>query len=187
MQRVDDPAYVARSWLYLAHPFFVLMAALGIAMRIRRMASAAAVVGLLGFVLWAFTEAAQQTMTLFAFDAWRAAYAAADELTRSQIRVNTQMYDGLWNAMYFLLLLGFAIGNACFGFALLRGSKLSKLTGAFLLAAFALTLTNIASEFQWTLMPPALSAWAYPAIQPLGRLVIAVWLWRHANEDGELA
>ena len=31
----------------------------------------------------------QQTLTLFAFDRWRVAYAAADEATRAAIRVNT--------------------------------------------------------------------------------------------------
>lgn len=39
---------------------------------------------------------------LFAFDKWRAAYATADEMMRAQIRTNTLMYDGLWDAMYFL-------------------------------------------------------------------------------------
>ena len=42
--------------------------------------------------MWAFTEAGQQTLTLFAFDKWRVAYATADELTRAQIRTNTMMY-----------------------------------------------------------------------------------------------
>lgn len=36
MARVHDPAYALRSWVYLLHPFLVLMAASGIAMRIRR-------------------------------------------------------------------------------------------------------------------------------------------------------
>jgi len=31
--------------------------------------------------------------------------------TRAQIRTNAMMYDGLWDAMYFLLLIGFSIGN----------------------------------------------------------------------------
>jgi hypothetical protein len=107
MNRVADPAYVLRSWVYLLHPFLVLTAAVGVAMRIRRLHSAAALVGLLGFVLWAFTEAGQQTLTLFAFDRWRAAYVAGDELVRSHIHASTAVYDGLWDAMYFLLLLGF--------------------------------------------------------------------------------
>jgi hypothetical protein len=186
MGRVNEPAYVLRSWVYLVHPFLVLMAALGIAMRIRRIASAAAIIGLLGACLWAFTEAGQQTLTLFAFDKWRAAYATADELTRATIRANTAMYDGLWDAMYMLLLIGFTIWNLSLGLALARGRKLTRVTGYFLLAACVLTLTIISEELKGPTLPEALSFWAYPAIQPLGRLLIGLWLWRAANENEPL-
>jgi hypothetical protein len=186
MARVHDPAYVLRSWVYLLHPFLVLMAALGIAMRIRRVASAAAMIGLLGFCLWAFTEAGQQTLTLFAFDKWRAAYATADELTRATIRANTAVYDGLWDAMYFLLLLGFTIWNLSFGLVLARGRGLTRVVGYFLIAACVLTLTIISAELKGPALPEPLSNWAYPAIQPLGRLLIGLWLWRAANESEPL-
>ena len=89
MERVRAPVYVLYAWVYLVHPFLVLTAALAIAMRIRATASAAAVIGLLGFTLWGFTEAGQQTLTLFAFNGWRLAYLTADAATREQIRINT--------------------------------------------------------------------------------------------------
>jgi hypothetical protein len=182
MARVDDPVYELRSWVYLLHPFLALMAAIGVAARIRVQASAAAVIGLLGFVLWAFTEAFQQTLTLFAFDKWRVMYAAADELTREQIRTNASMYDGLWDAMYFLLLIGFAIGNFSLGQALVRWRGLTRIVGCFLLLAFVLTLTNVFSELQWMQLSGPLAEWSYPAIQPLGRVLIGIWLWRVADE-----
>ena len=111
MARVHDPTYVLRSWVYLVHPFITFAAALGVGLRIRALRPAAAIIGLAGFALWACTEAGQQTLTLFAFDKWRATYATADEVTRAIIRTNTALYDGLWDALYFLLLIGFAIGN----------------------------------------------------------------------------
>ena len=186
MRRVEDAAYVLRSWIYLIHPFLVLAAALGIAMRLRRRDSALALVGLLAFVLWAFTEAGQQTLTLFAFDRWRAAWLAGDEAVRAHMQASTAVYDGLWDAMYFLLLLGFALGNAAFGAALARGRGLTRLVGVFLIAAFVLTLTNIAGELRWLTLPESLASWSYPAIQPLGRVLIGVWLWRAALEDAPL-
>jgi hypothetical protein len=187
MARVHLAAYRLRAWAYFVHPFLVLMAALGVAMRIRRWRSAAAVIGLLGFALWAFTEAGQQALTLFAFDKWRLAYATADEATREMIRANTQMYDGLWDAMYFLILVAFAIGNLSFGQALVRGTGLMRLTGAFFLAAVALTLfTNLAPQLQWWTVPEAVDKWSYPAIQPLGRIIIGIWLWRAADESRPL-
>lgn len=126
MARVHDPAYTLRAWIYFIHPFLVLMAGIAIAMRIRTLAAAFAVVGLLGFMLWSFTEAAQQTLTLFAFDRWREAFATADEAARADIRTLTMMYDGLWDGMYFLILVAFAIGNFCLGVVLFHLPGLAK-------------------------------------------------------------
>jgi hypothetical protein len=96
----------------------------------------------------------------------------------------TILYDGLWDAMYFLLLLGFALGNATFGAVLVRDRGLTRVVGAFLLAAFGLTFfTNIASELRWFTLSEPLASLLYPAIQPLGRTLIGVWLWRVAVAD----
>ena len=180
MARVDDPAYQWRAWIYLAHPFLVLTAALGIALALRTRAAVLAIAGFLGFLLWAFTEAGQQTLTLFAFDPWREAYATADAATREAIRLRTDVYDGLWNAMYVLLLIGFAIGNLCFGYAFVKEKALARIVGLFYLAACALTLALFAGELGLPLPEPFLT-WSYPAIQPLGRTLIGVWLWRIAK------
>ena len=51
MKRVDDPAYVLRSWVYLVHPFITFAAALGVALRIRALRSVAAIIGVAGFAL----------------------------------------------------------------------------------------------------------------------------------------
>ncbi len=187
MGRVHDPAYALRSWIYLAHPFITFAAALGIGLRIRALRPAAAIIGLAGFALWACTEAGQQTLTLFAFDKWRVAYATADEAARTIIRSNVAMYDGLWDAMYFLLLIGFAIGNLALGIGLVRaGRGVTRLVGVFLFAACALTLTYITGELQWGTLPEPLASWSYPTIQPLGRTLIGLWLWSAAYEEDQL-
>jgi hypothetical protein len=187
MRRVDDPAYTLRSWIYFVHPFITFAAALGVGLRIRALRPVAAIIGIAGFALWAGNEALQQTMTLFAFDKWRAAYFAADEATRAIIRTNAAMYDGLWDAFYFLLLIGFSIGNFSLGVGLARaGRGVTRIVGLFFLAAVALTLTNIASELQWGTLPEPLGSWIYPAIQPLGRTLIGLWLWTAAHEEAPL-
>jgi hypothetical protein len=184
MARVHDPVYQLRAWIYLLHPFLVVTAALGLALgiatRLRTRAAILAIVGFLGFLLWAITEAGQQTLTLFAFDPWREAYATADAATRESIHLRTEIYDGLWNAMYNLLLIGFAIGNVCFGCALVAVQGLARVVGLFLFAAAALTVALFAGEFGFA-MPEPLATWSYPAIQPLGRALIGVWLWRIAR------
>ena len=187
MRRVDDPAYELRSWVYFVHPFITFAAALGVGLRIRALRPVAAIIGIAGFALWASNEALQQTMTLFAFDKWRAAYFAADEATRALIRTNVAVYDDLWDAFYFLLLIGFSIGNFSLGMGLLRaGRGVTRLVGFFFLAAVALTFTNIASELQWGTLPEPLGSWLYPAIQPIGRTLIGLWLWTAAYEETPL-
>ena len=180
--RVHETAYRLRAWAYLLHPFITLTAALGIAFAIRQRAPMLALFGALGFIWWAFTEASQQTLTLFAFDRWRVAYAAADEGTRAAIRINAMMYDGIWDGMYMLLLIAFAIGNACYGAALLSQRGLARVVGGFMLAACVLTVCLFINELGISLVPAPVLDWSYPAIQPLGRLLIGVWLWRTAQE-----
>jgi len=178
--RVHETAYRWRAWAYLLHPFIALTAALGIAIAIRHRSPVLALFGALGFIWWAFTEASQQTLTLFAFDRWRVAYDAADEATRAAIRINALMYDGIWDGMYMLLLIAFAIGNACFGAALLAKTGLARVVGGFMLAACVLTVCLFINELGISLVPASVLEWSYPAIQPLGRLLIGVWLWRES-------
>ena len=180
MARIDESAYQVRSWVYLLHPFLVFAAALGLALAVWRRAPVLAIGALAGFALWAFTEAGQQTMTLFAFDRWRAAWATADAATRKTIQINAAMYDGLWDGMYMLLLIGFAIGNACLGAALWKNGGLQRAVSGFLWAACALTVALFIGELGLQVVPEVALRWAYPALQPLGRTLTGIWLWHHA-------
>jgi hypothetical protein len=181
MARVHSAAYQVRAWVYLLHPFLVFTAALGVALAIYRRAPVLAIAGLAGFALWAFNEAGQQTLTLFAFDRWRLAWETADEITRAAIRTNVALYDGIWDGMYMVLLIGFTIGNASLGMALLGGRGLARVAGGFMLAACALTIVLFAGELGLRLLPGSVTQWAYPAIQPLGRALLGVWLWRQPS------
>lgn len=183
MARVHDPAYVLRSYVYLLHPFLVMTAALAVAIRVRHVAAAWVVPGLLAYLLWGMTEAAQQTLTLFAFDPWREAWLAGDAAVRANMELRTALYDGLWNAMYVLLILGFFIGNALYSAALVRFSGLSRVLGVFYGLAALLTGFMLLREFGLPSVPPLLEAWMYPAVQPLGRTLIGVWLWRYAAPE----
>lgn len=183
MARVHDPVYTLRAWIYLLHPMLVFAAALGVAMRLRATRSAGAVIGLAGFAAWALTEAGQQALTLMAFDRWRVAYAGADAALRAAIVDRVAIYDAVWDAMYFMLLIGFAIGNAAYALALARGARFDRVLAAFYAGACLLTLALLSAEAGGPGLPDALSGWIYPALQPLGRVLIGAWLWRHAHEE----
>ena len=187
MARVNDPVYRLYAWVYFTHPFLVVTAALAVAMRLRREAASLVVPGLLAFLLWGSTEAAQQALSLFAFNPWRIACLAGDADVRATMEARTATYDGLWNAMYFLLIVGFFIANALYAVAMWRRGGLSRVVGAFYAAAAALTLQIIVVEVGGAqLLPDALDFWLYPLVQPLARTLIGVWLWRHADEGAAL-
>ena len=185
MQRVEDPAYALRSWVYLLHPIITFTAALAVALRLRRRA-ALVLPGLVGFALWAMTELAQQTMTLFMFDRWRRSWLAGDAAVRETMEVRADIYDGLWDASYNLLLIGLLIGCAFYAAAMLRLGGLSRIVGLFYAAACALTFSIMVVELGGPSLPPALDQWLYPAIQPLGRLLIGIWLWKNADESAPI-
>ena len=183
MARVNDPVYRVYAWVYFVHPFLVVAAALAVSMRLRREAASLVIPGLLAFVLWGATEAGQQALTLFAFNPWRLAWLAGDPVVRDTMELRTAMYDGVWNAMYFLLIVGFCIGNSLYAVALWRRPGLSRVVAALYAAAAALTLQIIIVEVGGgQLLPAALDFWVYPLIQPLARTLIGVWLWKHCDE-----
>jgi hypothetical protein len=192
-----SPAYVLRSWVYLFHPFLVFTAALAVAARCRFRAAGAASLGLAGFALWAATEAAQQTLTKVALDrTWRAAWPAADESARAVIRDHVAFYDVTWDAMYLLLLLGFFAGNLLIGAAVARTARAEPgsagkggslgiwVAGAFWAAA-GLTFLLVVSEVGGPVIPG--TDWLYPLIQPAGRTLIGVWLWREASSEARMS
>jgi hypothetical protein len=181
MRRVTETPYVIRAWVYLLHPIAVFTAALAIALRLRRYAGLV-LPGLIGFAVWAVTETGQQTMTLFMFDRWRRAWLAGDGAVRATMEVRAAVYDGLWDASYNLLLIGFLIGCAFYAAAMLRLPGLSRIVGLFYAAAALLTFSIMVVEVGGPSLPPLLDRWLYPATQPLARLLIGVWLWKHADE-----
>ena len=183
MERVNDPIYRLYAWVYLVHPFFVVAAALGVAMRLRRDAASLVLPGLLAFLLWGATEAGQQALTLMAFNPWRLAWLGGDPVMRATMELRTALYDGVWNAMYFLLIIAFFIANLLYAMALWRRHAFSRIVGAFYAGAAVLTLTIIIAEVGGgQLLPGPVAFWLYPLLQPLARTLIGVWLWKHRDE-----
>jgi hypothetical protein len=183
MARVNDPVYRLYAWVYFAHPFLVVAAALGVAMRLRLEAASLVIPGLLAFLLWGATEAGQQALTVMAFNPWRLAWLAGDAAVRTTMEARTALYDGLWNALYFLLIVAFFLANALYAVAMGRRRGLSRVVGALYGAAAALTLQIIVVEVGGPqLLPEAIDFWVYPLIQPLARTLIGVWLWKHRIE-----
>ena len=182
---IENPLYQLRAWAYLLHPFMVMTAALGVATALRRIAAGTVIPGLLCFILWGFTEAAQQTLTLTAFHRWAVAYRTADMVARDTLRAQIAVYDALWDSMFLFLLIGFLIGNVLYGIATHHGHGLTRIISWLYFAAAFLTLTILSGEFHGPTLPEIISAWLYPLLQPAARFLIGVWLWRVGNANRE--
>jgi len=182
MALIDNAAYLTRSWVYLVHPFITVAASLAVAVRQRYRAAGAATVGLLGILLWGGTEAAQQALTKVALDrTWRAAWLTADEVERTLIRSQVATYDAIWDAMYFLIIIAFLIGNVFLALAMRGERGLGRWVSIAYWGGAAVTLPLVLQELGAPGLPEPLDTWLYPAIQPLGRSLIGLWLWRVAR------
>ncbi|HET8623630.1 MAG TPA: hypothetical protein VFM14_08710 [Gemmatimonadales bacterium] len=173
------PAYLIRSWVYFCHPFLVLGAALGIAVRLIARAPGVAGFGFVCFMLWAFLEAAQQGLTLVAFDRiWRPAFYAADAAGRAAIASHVAVYDALWDSLFFVLVIGFALGSVLYGSILIRTAGLGRAVGWLYLVIAAWSFYGTAVDWGAPPLPGILDDWFYPIVQPIARTLIGVWLWR---------
>ena len=184
MALLHNPAYVLRSWIYLFHPFLVMTAVLAVWARCRARASGAATLGLIAFVLWGATEATQQALTKVAMDrTWRTAWPTADETQRQLIRNHVAMYDVLWDSLFLIILLAFLAGSIFLTLATRTTGGLGRWVSVAFAAGGAITVLNLLPELG--VKVPAQTEWLYPLLQPAGRALIGVWLWREArNEPG---
>ena len=180
---IHHPLYQLRAWAYFFHPFFTLTAALGVALALRYSAPGRMVTGFLGFLIWAFTEAAQQALSLTVYQRWAAAYPQADTAGREILRLQIAAYDNLWDAMFLLLLVAFCAANILYATATIHGRGLTHLLSIFYFGAAFLTLSIISNELGGPSLPSRLEGWIYPLLQPAARFSIGLWLWR-ARDPG---
>jgi hypothetical protein len=179
MMRVKDPAYEMRAWVAFVHPFLATYAAIALAVRLRDKAAGLALMGGLSYLVWGTVEVTQQAFTLVAFNSWRIAWIAGDTQVRQQMAVRVALYDGIWDALYVVILAAIIIGSACFARLCWQGDLLSRTISVFFVLVVPLScyffFTSIGGrEF----LPASLVFWFYPLTQPLARSLIGVFLWR---------
>ena len=81
--------------------------------------------------------------------------------------------------------IGFIIGNALFSAMLLRlNDAFSRVIGIFFALALVTSLIFFSGELGGPVLPEGIGFWVYPAIQPIGRTLIGLWLLRVAR-NGE--
>lgn len=183
MLLVKDSAYALRSWVAFIHPFLATYAAIAVAVRFRGKAAGLALLGGLSFLVWGVVEAVQQALTLVAFDPWRVAWIAGDAQVRAEMPFRVAMYDGIWDALYLVLLVAIILGCACFARLFWLPDALSRTVGVLYLLAMLLSVYFFFTATGGrAFLPETMVFWFYPLTQPLARTLIGVWLWRAADE-----
>ena len=136
----SDPVYLAIALEQLGPCAAGRVAYAGAAFLLARRSLALAGFGFLWFVLWAVFELVGVTLNLFTVNfTWRAGYAAADDATQARLQTLLAGFPGIWDGLFFLVLVFFLLGTLCLGLAAIRANGLEKLVGVLLLIAVPLT------------------------------------------------
>jgi hypothetical protein len=182
---LSNPIHQLRMWTYYVHPFVTFIAALGVYTIAKRFDAGFALLGILFIGVWAFAEALQQALTIVALNwTWRGTYLAADAATQTLYRSHMDLFAGLWDGLYFLLLSGFILGSFFFAIALLPQRGFDRLIGAFFLVVAFLSVLNLIAGYGGPAWTGAIAGFVYPLVQPAGRALLGVWIWRSAANIG---
>lgn len=178
----SNPLYLSRLGLVTVHVCLVVVSMLGVALHRRSAFLPLATLGFLRYFVFALGELLRTALTFFALNAaWRTAWATAtDSTVRESMATLLAAWPGINDALFHLFLFEFVAGTACYAAILLRGSGLERATGL-VFAVWA--LVNCEGWFAGVI-PGAveLPAFVSATLQPLGRVLVGIWLWRAASE-----
>ncbi|SHG35267.1 hypothetical protein [Massilia sp. CF038] len=181
-----NPLYLGRLWVNFIHIFFALSAYAGATWLLWRRSPALAGAGFISMFMWALTELLGVSVNLFAVNAtWRAQFAISAPAVQDQLRILLLGFQGVWDGMFFLLLVCFLLGSLCYGLALVRQQKVERTLGWLFLLAVPLTVAIMLGGYTSISNFDGIVGMVYPVLQPVSRLLLAVWLWRQATSDGE--
>jgi len=184
----SNELYLLKKWILLFHPMFAYLAMTALAVHFFKSKAHLVVPGMFFGLIWAMTEMAQQAYTIVALNNhWRPSYqAATDESVQNAIFSQLNGYYPIWDSMYFLIILGFGIASLLFGIALLSGNKFAKVLAVINILIGLFSILNFVSDYlQVTSLLPLVSLWYewfYSYLQPLWRILLAVWLWMLAHQ-----
>ncbi|MEL6341073.1 MAG: hypothetical protein AAFQ65_14295 [Myxococcota bacterium] len=175
--------YLARLWINFAHVFMALFAYAITAALLWSRRPVLSALSTVAFAFWALVEAIGVAVLIFTVNgAWRASYMDADPDARIRLATQINTFEGIWDGMFFVILVTFLIGTGALGAAMWSNDWIDRLMASLLLLAGPLTVIIIADGYfgaSWSVW----IAWMYPTLQPISRAVLAGWLWRKTLLD----
>ncbi len=186
---VKNPVYIFRLWVVLIHILLVLASMWGVAAARYRTAAGLLGIGLGGYWIFGLAELFRVSLTLNAVNGWRSRYLnETDPTVQEFLRQNLLSWPQVNDALFFLLILGFLIGNLFYAFALRKGVGLEKWVSILLFIWAGMSSATLLEEFlgqTWLNFFPAFLSYTF---QPFVRIMIGIWLWScaadiHANSS----
>ena len=143
--------------------------------------------GVLFFLLWAFTEVLQQAILLVSMNLrWRREFLATTSVERQTVlRAHIEGVDAISDGLFLVILLAFIVANVLFAGAVLPGQRTRDRVASTCFAVGALLGIISLSETLGYAWGGAAMEVLYPLLQPGARLVIGIWLWRSAQSMTE--
>lgn len=185
----ENALYLNRLWIFFFHPQLCILAVLGAGLVLVKKKPELIIPGVLFFLIWGITEAAQQAFTIDAVNqTWRAGYAGEkDEAIKAAYFAQLIGADAIRDSMYFLLLYCFGIGSSLLGIALLGEGKLASAVSVGFIFFGILSLCaflNYYVGFKFFDRPVDFAfTWIYPVLQPISRFSLGIWLWKRSKQD----
>jgi hypothetical protein len=165
----------------LLHIFVVVTSLWGVAFVKWRSATGWVGLGFLGYLLFAAAELFRTSLALFALNRdWRAGFARGngDSGAQDVFRPLLAAWPGLNDALFFLLIVGFLLGNLFYGISFLSAAGgLDRLLAILLLIWAGLGCYTLLAQYSGVVSLPALPDWTAWTYQPLLRLLLGIWLW----------
>ena len=175
--------YLLLNWIILFHCLMVLFSMLGIALVIEKHFRALAILGFIFFSLFVFSEWERTLNHLWHINGLRKKFAVTvDENMLQFLRFEIQHRLYQSNVNFLLFTIGFSLGNACYGLAIITNKGLDRLLGAGLLLWCCFTSCAFIYDFYPAKWLGSIVDACNKYYQPIIRLVIAYWLLQKAKQ-----
>ncbi|MDH3709166.1 MAG: hypothetical protein OER04_04725 [Cyclobacteriaceae bacterium] len=179
-----NPFYMGRLWVNFWHIPLALTAYFGFVYTLRNRELPKVSLGMIWFLIWGTVEMTGIAGIIFAVNNhWRSAFNSASATQQEVLRMQIENYLTNWDSWFFVLLVAFLLGMACFGWATWKGRGIEKTLSYLFWLAVPLTLLIILSKYLSLEWAGTVVAFTYPILQSVSRGLLGVYLWKNAKYD----
>jgi hypothetical protein len=178
-----DLIYLINRWWVIMHCLLVIVAMWGFALLQFKKTPGLTGLGFLFFCVFAIAEITRQMMVLFYINGLREQYHnAANAITRDNLKLIMSNAGLLTSPLFGLFILTFGLGGICYGLSLIRTKGFSLLLAIMLIISGIASFVLLGNDFWKSPLLENVMHKYNLSFTPLLRFLIAVWLWKRAND-----